>query len=79
MNLTLRQARLIKGFTQKDIAKRLGVHVHTYMKMEKDPEVVTIRDAKKICNILELSYDYIFFNHDSTLSRYGEEVVRPND
>ncbi|MGE6379878.1 helix-turn-helix domain-containing protein [Peribacillus muralis] len=69
MILTLKQARLIKGFTQRDIATKLGVHVQTYSKMEKQPEEVTIREAKKICEILELSYDFIFFNVDSTLSR----------
>ncbi|PJN88229.1 helix-turn-helix domain-containing protein [Bacillus sp. mrc49] len=69
MILTLKQARLIKGFTQRDIATKLGVHVQTYSKMEKQPEEVTIREAKKICEILELSYDFIFFNTDSTLSR----------
>ncbi|WP_260286773.1 helix-turn-helix transcriptional regulator [Peribacillus aracenensis] len=72
MILTLKQARLIKGFTQREIAKKLGVHVQTYSKMEKNPGDVTIKEAKKICDILDLSYDFIFFNVDSTLSREFE-------
>ncbi|WP_234396987.1 helix-turn-helix domain-containing protein [Bacillus massiliglaciei] len=63
---------MLKGFTQRDIAKRLGIHVQTYSKMEKDPDNVTIGEAKKICRILDVSYDFIFFNHDSTLSRERE-------
>ncbi|MBT2615095.1 MULTISPECIES: helix-turn-helix transcriptional regulator [unclassified Bacillus (in: firmicutes)] len=69
MILTLKQARLLRGFTQREIASKLGVHVQTYSKMEKQPDDVTIKEAKKICDILDLSYDFIFFNVDSTLSR----------
>lgn len=69
MNITLRQARLLKGMTQKEVAEKLGVHVHTYSKMEKSPDEVTIGEAKKISEILEFSYDFIFFNDGSTLSR----------
>lgn len=60
MKLTLKQARLLKGFTQRDIANELGVHVQTYSKMEKEPDTVTIGEAKRISEILGLDYDYIF-------------------
>lgn len=69
MKLTLKQARLLKGFTQRDIANELGVHVQTYSKMEKEPDTVTIGEAKRISEILGLDYDYIFFDRNSTLSR----------
>lgn len=72
MILTLKQARLLKGFTQRDVANKLGVHVQTYSKMEKHPDEVTIGEAKKLCDILEFSYDFIFFNTNSTLSRVSE-------
>ncbi|MEK4149053.1 helix-turn-helix transcriptional regulator [Robertmurraya sp. FSL W8-0741] len=77
MNITLRQARLLKGLTQKEVAEKLGVHVHTYSKMEKCPDEVTIGDAKKLSEILQFSYDFIFFNDNSTLSRYerGESAT----
>lgn len=73
MKFTLKQARLLKGFKQKEIAQKLGVHVQTYSKMENFPDKVTIGDAKKICEILGMSYDYIFFNTDSTFSRDCEK------
>lgn len=71
MNFTLKQARLLKGLTQKDMAHHLGVHVQTYSKMEKQPDEITIGEAKKISEILEMSYDVIFFNPNSTFSRVG--------
>ncbi|MBJ8113068.1 helix-turn-helix transcriptional regulator [Bacillus cereus group sp. N6] len=69
MIFTLKQARLVRGITQRDMAKNLNVHVQTYRKMEEHPDEVTIGNAKKICEILEISYDQIFFNVYSTLSR----------
>ncbi|WP_232233689.1 helix-turn-helix domain-containing protein [Bacillus sp. J33] len=74
VRFTLKQARLLKGFTQREIASKLGVHVQTYSKMEKHPDEVTVREAKKLSDILEMSYDCIFFNQGSTLSRVnGDE------
>lgn len=75
MKLTLKQARLLKGFKQSEIADRLGCHVQTYRRMEHFPDTVTIGEAKKICEILDVGYDYIFFNRDSTLSRYSERQL----
>ncbi len=69
IKFTLKQARLLKGLKQNEVAERLGVHVQTYRRMEKHPETVTVGDAKKISEILEMDYDYLFFNDDSTLSR----------
>ncbi|MGQ0419115.1 helix-turn-helix transcriptional regulator [Bacillus sp. HC-Mk] len=69
MILTMRQARLVKGITQQEMAIKLNVHVDTYRKMEKNPDEVTIGNAKKISNLLGFSYDQIFFNDYSTLSR----------
>lgn len=75
VKFTLKQARLLKGLKQDDMAERLGVHVQTYRRMEKHPDTVTIGDAKKISEILGMDYDYIFFNVDSTLSRTFEGII----
>ncbi|MCQ6529873.1 helix-turn-helix domain-containing protein [Bacillus mycoides] len=69
MILTIRQVRLAKGIKQTAVAEQLNVHVDTYRKMERNPDDITIGEAKKICNFLEISYDHIFFNDNSTLSR----------
>lgn len=75
MKLTLKQARLLKGYKQIEISAHLGVHVQTYRKIERYPDTATIGEAKKICDFLGISYDYIFFDHDSTLGRYDDELV----
>ncbi len=75
IKFTLKQARLLKGLKQDEMAERLGVHVQTYRRMEKQPDTVTIGDAKKISEILEMDYDYIFFSSDSTLSRVEKFVT----
>ncbi|MEH6940807.1 helix-turn-helix transcriptional regulator [Bacillus sp. JJ722] len=69
MIITLKQARLIRGLTQKELAKNIGVHVQTYRKMETHPNDVTIGEAKKICSILDVDYNSIFFGGESTLGR----------
>ncbi|PEL22504.1 helix-turn-helix transcriptional regulator [Bacillus toyonensis] len=69
MILTIKQVRLVKGITQKEMAEQLNVHVDTYRKMERYPDDITIGEAKIICSHLEISYDHIFFNDNSTLSR----------
>ncbi|MED3697405.1 helix-turn-helix transcriptional regulator [Heyndrickxia sporothermodurans] len=72
---TLKQARLIKGLTQREMALKLGVHVQTYRKMEREPDEVTVKEAKKISEILGIDYDHIFFNVNSTLSRDSKIIV----
>lgn len=61
MSLTLKQARLLKDKSQEQMAQLLGIHVQTYRKLEENPENVTIGQAKLICNVLEQTYDTIFF------------------
>ncbi|HDR4573320.1 helix-turn-helix transcriptional regulator (plasmid) [Bacillus cytotoxicus] len=75
MILTIKQARLLKGFTQNEMAQQLNVHVQTYRNMENHPDEITVGNAKKICDLLEISYDQIFFNTESTLSRVENRVT----
>ncbi|MFA2810201.1 helix-turn-helix domain-containing protein [Bacillus mycoides] len=69
MFFTIKQVRLAKEITQREMAKKLNICVDTYRKMESHPDDITVGNAKKICNLLEISYDQIFFNDNSTLSR----------
>jgi transcriptional regulator with XRE-family HTH domain len=75
VKFTLKQARLLKGLKMKEMAEKLNVHVQTYSKMEKFPDTITIGEAKKISEILGMSYDHIFFSSNSTLSRTFAGVV----
>lgn len=62
MTLTLRQARRLKEKKQKEMAELLNIHVTTYQKLEENPDLITIAQAKKISEFLDIPYDEIFFN-----------------
>ncbi|OAB35678.1 hypothetical protein PMSD_11740 [Paenibacillus macquariensis subsp. defensor] len=65
MELTVRKARLISGFTQNEIAESLGVHVNTYMRWEKSPEDMSIKAAKKFSRVVKIGFEDIFFDTES--------------
>ena len=62
MKLNLRQARRLKDKTQEEMAALLNMHVITYRKLEENPELTTIEQAKKISDFLGIAYDEIFFD-----------------
>lgn len=61
MVVTMKMARIGKGLTQQEVADILGVHVTTYAKMEKNPEEVSIKDAKRFADIVGIPATDIFF------------------
>ena len=60
--LNLRQARRIRDKTQDEMAELLNIHVHTYRKIEENPDLATVEQAKKIAQYLNLPYNEIFFD-----------------
>lgn len=62
MLYTLKQARLLSGKTQVEMAKMLGVCRDTYRKLELHPGVATIEQAKAISKITSIPFDQIFFD-----------------
>ncbi len=58
---TLRQARVLKGYTQGDMAKLLNIHKNTYATWEKHPEDISYRDAVTISEILGQPLDSLIF------------------
>jgi DNA-binding XRE family transcriptional regulator len=66
MSLSIKQARLMKDLRQTELAEKLGIHVQTYRKIEQNPELATIMQAKKISEIVNIPYDQIFFSENST-------------
>jgi DNA-binding XRE family transcriptional regulator len=71
LQLTLKQARLLSDLTQKEVAEMLGVHVHTYMKWERNPEEMSIGTAKQFAKIVNRGIEEIFFDSESNLIRYN--------
>lgn len=72
MNLTLKQARVINGKTQLELANALGVHEQTYRNIEKNPEKTTVEQTLIISSYLGIPYDVIFFGVDSSLTTVKE-------
>lgn len=69
MSLTMKQWRLAKELSQEEMAKRCGVHRNTYASWEENPDSVSIKNAKKIAEVLGVSVNVIFFAKDSTKCR----------
>lgn len=69
MQLSVKKARLLSGKTQQEVAEVLGVHVHTYMKWERNPEEMSIGTARQFLNLVGFGFEDIFFDHESNLIR----------
>ena len=56
----LKQYRESKGVKQIAVANHLGVTRPTYSKYESNPELMTIQQARLVCNYLGCKWDDIF-------------------
>ncbi len=59
---TVKQARLLSGYTQAEIANKMGVNVDTYRRIELDSEKASIKNIKKFCEIVGIPMEKILFN-----------------
>ena len=59
---TIEDARLEAGLTQEYMASKLGVSRQTYASLEKDPDRMTIGQARRVCNLLGKRYEEIVFS-----------------
>ncbi|MEV2910970.1 helix-turn-helix transcriptional regulator [Paenibacillus larvae] len=75
MKFTLKQARLIAGLTQREIAELLCVRPQTYMKWEKNPEEMDIGTAKQFSQIVNIDFEEIFFDSVSNLIRQKDRTI----
>ena len=73
--MTLRQWRRMRDLTMYSMAEALEIALPTYRSIENDPDRATIRQAKKIAEVLGASVADIFFPSDSSFGRVsgGEE------
>lgn len=69
MAFTLKQARILSGLTQEQVAQELKVHRQTYMRWERKPDDMPVGKAKKASALFGRGVDEIFFTPESTLSR----------
>lgn len=63
MSFTMKQWRRLKGYSQKEMAKRCGVFINTYINWEKAPEKLTIEKGHIVANALGISFDDIVFEN----------------
>lgn len=75
LNLCMRDARILKGLSQAQLADKLGKHRQTVYVWEKDPTKISISDASKISKILEIPLEN-FLLKNSTKCRYSEGETR---
>lgn len=61
MALTVRMWRCAKEISQEKMANLLGIHVNTYQNWEKNPENISIGNARKIAEIFGVSENEIDF------------------
>ena len=66
LGFTVKQARQYAGFTQREMAEKLGISRDTYRKIEQSPENATVATAKKISEVVDIPIDQIFFASLST-------------
>lgn len=66
LGFTVKQARQYAGFTQREMAEKLGVSRDTYRKIEMSPEDATVAIAKKISEVVGIPIDQFFFADLST-------------
>ena len=59
---TLREARENAGYSQQEMADKLGVSRPTYAGIEANPDRATVLQARRICQLLSRSYERIFFD-----------------
>lgn len=62
--MDIKEARENARYTQEQAAERLGMSRPTYSKIEKNPDVASIEDAKKIAALFEVSVEDIFFGEN---------------
>ncbi len=59
--MNLIQARKNARYSQQQVADHLGISRPTYAKMESDPDIVSVDDAKKLSKLFGVSVNEIFF------------------
>lgn len=76
--VSIAETRSGLGITQSDMANELGITRQTYAKMEQDPGMMTIREARIVCSVLGKRFEEIFFgqmvNANSPIISEDEET-----
>ena len=63
--MKLRATRRAMEISQSEMAKKLNVHLSTYQRWEKEPNKISVENAKKISEILGVSINDISFEGET--------------
>lgn len=63
MQITLKAARVNAGLTQKELAVKMDRNEATILNWEQGKTKINLPDFKKLCGILGVNENDIFFNH----------------
>lgn len=59
---SLKVARLLAGYTQEDLAKKMNKSINTIIKWEKsNGDDMKIKEYVKLCEVLNIDLNSIFF------------------
>ena len=61
MRLKLCEWRRARGISQEEMAKKLDISKPTYFRWEKDPQNISMHNAERIADILEVGLMDIIF------------------
>lgn len=56
----LKGIRVEQGYTQEEVAEKIGVHRETFRKYENDPSILEIGQLLKILDIYNIDVNYFF-------------------
>lgn len=71
--LSLKQLRVMNGYTQAQIANALRMHVTTYRRIEQHPETATVKEGKALANLYGVDFNQIIFDGTTNLICKGGE------
>lgn len=64
MNLKMKSARTLKGFSQEALAKKIGVSRQTIVLIEKETYNPSLDILIKICKALDVTLNDLFWKDD---------------
>ena len=76
----LKKARKEKGFTQTKVSEHLGIAQASYIRYEKGTSEPNMENLAKICDLLDLSADYLIGREDfmqKKISIFMSRYIKP--
>lgn len=68
--ITLEAARKNAGYTQKEVADKIGIHNQTVSKYENDSSKIPFDLMEKLCNLYGVTKDEVFFGKKVRKKKY---------